>query len=124
MEQYSNRREDLSTRPKTTTTEIVTELRTALRDLFKQIEVAQIKNGELDYTPLVDELNLDIAEYKKQIKFRASYNKKKANGAIDDNEVVIDYESGEEIETTETDTRMYPMSEEVKSMEKLRRLYR
>lgn len=117
---YIQRRENISARPKMKTREIVAALRSDIQDLFKQIEVAQIKNHELDYNPLIDELNADIAHYRAIIKTRASINKKKATGVLDDNEVVeidnevvIEDESGEPSESTETTQRTIPLRMEV-----------
>lgn len=42
----------------------------AIKDLFKQIEVAQLKNSELDYAPLFAELNVMAAKYRNQIAIR------------------------------------------------------
>ena len=112
-EQFINRSENISARPKLKTPTIVASLKVAFLDLYKQIEVAHIKNKELDYTSLIDELNEQIAILKATLKARASYNKKKAEGVIDDNEVVIDDESTEPITTTASNMRIYPMNEEV-----------
>ena len=119
MEQFGMKRSSISERPDVKTATLVKSITTALKNIFADIELSQIKNQDLDYTPLIDELNAEIAEFTLLISKRASYNKKKADGVIDDNEVVNDDESGEEIETTETDTRMYPMNEEVELMENL-----
>lgn len=114
-EQYELRRESISARPKAKTPDIVAVVRTVIQDLFKQIEVAQIKHQELDYTSLIDELNLEIARAKAEVKARASYNKNKAENALNDNEVVEDDEvvvesdPEEPSESTYTTERIYPM---------------
>lgn len=98
---YSERRESVSARPKANTHMHVATLKTAIYDLFKQIEVAQIKNADLDYKPLIDELNLEITTAKAEVKARASYNKKKAEEAEDNYQVVIESHSEESLESTE-----------------------
>ena len=109
-EQYNSRRKSVSERPKAATHGIVTDLKTGLGYLFKQIEVAQIKNPLIDYTSLIDDLNEEILLTKAKLKTRASNYKKKAEGVIDDNEVVIENQSGENSEPIEPAARMYPMS--------------
>ena len=110
---YNTRRKDVSERPKSPTPRIVATLRIALFDLFKQIEVAQVKNQQLDYKPLIDDLNAEIAHYKAIIKTRASNSKKKAEGVIDDNEVVVENESEGNSESTVSAARMNPENVEV-----------
>ena len=99
-EQYNVRRKNVSERPKAVTPGIVSDLETALGYLFRQIEVAHKKNKGLDYTSLIDDLNQEIANYKAIIKTRASYNKRKAE------EVIIDGNSEEPSEPTESANKM------------------
>ena len=112
-EHYDNRRENISLRPKMNTRGIVAQLKSDIRDVFKQIEVAQIKNQDLDYNPLIDELNIEIAHYKAIIKTRKSINKKKADNVVDNVEVVDDNQPEEPSEPIQTATRMYPMNAEL-----------
>lgn len=49
-------------------------VRTALSNLFMQIEVAQLKNAELDYNPLINELNDLLDHYRELINTRATIN--------------------------------------------------
>ena len=51
-----------------------------LKDLFMQINVAQLKNREIDYAPLYKELNETIQELRNKVNARVLYNKKKAEG--------------------------------------------
>ena len=74
-----SRGQNISARPKNATPGILAALKNALLDLYKQIEVAHIKHQELDYIPLIDELNVQIAILKATLKARASYYKKKAD---------------------------------------------
>ncbi len=118
--QFLARSKSISERPKNPTPTIVAAIKSALDYLFKQIEVAQIKNQELDYTPLIDELNEAIVYYRTISKARASYNKKKAEGVLDedevvekDNEVVVEDESEVILMSNEPADRMYPISVEM-----------
>ena len=122
---YAHRTQNLSQRPKMDTRNIKAQLKSDIEDVFKHIEVAQIKNQDLDYIPLIDELNKEIAHYKAIIKTRASYSKKKAeealnndetiddNEIVDNNEVVVEDQSEEPSKSTQSTTRMYPMNAEV-----------
>ena len=113
-EQYGVRRKDISERPKSATPGIVTDLKTGLEYLFKQIEVAQIKNPLINYTSLIDDLNAEILLTKARLKTRASYYKKKAEEVVDNVEVVDD-KSGEPSEPIQTVSRMYPMNAEMEN---------
>ena len=121
--QYDARREDISARPKMNTTKIVAALKVALHDLFKEIEVAQKKYRELDYTLLIDELNNEIAKANAEAKARASYNKKKAEDALGDDEIVeddgivIQSRSERPSEFTQSTERMHPLNVEVDNEE-------
>ncbi len=123
--QYNTRRQSVSARPKNPTPGIVFNLKEALEDMFKQIELAQVKNQELDYTLLINDLNLEIATFKAMLKARKSYNKKKAeeklndNEVVEDNEVVIEDLPEEPSESAQSTERMYPMNVEVENEENL-----
>lgn len=106
-EQFNNRRDSISKRPKGITPSVVKSILTAMKNLFLQIELAQVKNPELDYTPLVDELNDELTNFGWLINMRASYNKKKAEGNIVYSRAVVDDDSEEPIKTTESNTRMH-----------------
>ena len=129
--QYNARRKNLSTRPKNPTPGIVADLKQAIEDLFKQIDIAQIKNQEIDYKPLIDELNKEIAYHEARLNARASYNKKKAEEALNNkdteivekqDEVIIEPASEEPSESTQSTKRMYPTNVEVDNEEDLEQL--
>ena len=90
----------------------------ALRNMFNHINVVKLQNLELNYMVLIDELNGILSSYEAKINQRASVNKRKAEGIIDDKEVgnddiEVDDESEEPITTTSTTTmRVFPMNEE------------
>ena len=111
-EQFNLRLEKVTARPKMNTHGIVTKLKSDIGDLFKQIEVAQIKNKELNYNILIDELNGVILIAKTECKTRASNNKKKAEGALNNDGIVVEGKSGESSQTSQTTTRMNPINVE------------
>ena len=113
MVQFNKKRTSVSERPDDMTSDLVNSILFAMNNLFADIELSQIKNQELDYAPLIDELNVELKAFELLINKRASYNKKKAEGVVDDNEVVIDDESTEPITTTGSNMRIYPMNEKV-----------
>ena len=53
-------------------------IRKVLTDLFMQIEVASLKNTDLDYKPLINEINGVIDNYRELVNTRYTINKKKA----------------------------------------------
>ena len=80
-ELHNQRRGKVTARPKMNTQEIVASLKSDLMDLFKQIDVAQIKHKEINYKPLIDELNNEILLAKAEVKLRASIKKRKPEEA-------------------------------------------
>lgn len=86
----SERLRSISQRPREKTDEIANEVIEAIKDLFKQIEVAQLKYPELNYTALFDELNALVTSYRNKISVREANAKRKtaqkkesqANGGI------------------------------------------
>jgi hypothetical protein len=74
-----------------------------MKYLFKQIEVAQLKHSELDYSPLFHELNDTIDKYRNLINIRAGYNMRKrmeANGEVENAE-----ESTKKMDAASAETR-------------------
>ena len=130
-EYLNERTQDISERPKNPTPAIVAAVKTALEDLFKQIEVAQVKNKELVYKPLIDRLNGVIAYFKAELKARSTYNKKKAEEALNNkntevvekqDEVIVEPASEEPSTSTQSTERMYPTNVEVDNEENLEQL--
>lgn len=81
-----------SLRSKESTLATTKALIVSLNNLFKQIEVAQLKYPALNYKPLFNELNDVMNVYRNLINIRASFNKRKAeekkameNGGMTDN---------------------------------------
>lgn len=72
------RRELISLRPKGAVKVNSAPVFFALTAMFKEIEVAQLKNPLLDYVPLIDELNKLMKEYRNAINRREANNKRKA----------------------------------------------
>ena len=93
----------LSQRPKASTHEVTSLIVDALDNLFKDIEVAPLRNPELDYAPLINELNVLCKQLRTKISIREANNRRKANGEIiDDTEDGSINEPGES--TTEEGT--------------------
>ncbi|MGV8963051.1 MAG: hypothetical protein ACOH2V_06690 [Candidatus Saccharimonadaceae bacterium] len=67
-----------SARTRLKTEDLAKIVREALSNVFKQIEVAQLKHPEINYRTLMNELNDLIIEYKKLINTRKLFNKRKA----------------------------------------------
>ena len=68
----------LSQRPETRTSLIIKEIANAVENLFKDIEVSQLRNPELDYAPLVNEVNRLINQFRVSLNIRDAANKRKA----------------------------------------------
>lgn len=60
---------------------LIKQVCNALTDMFLQIRVAQLKHNELDYSPLVDELNKLINWYRNLVNIRDGYNQRQAEKA-------------------------------------------
>jgi len=71
----SHRRKVKSSRPRMKTKEIIIEVSTALVNYLKSVEIAIIEHPELDYTPMVNELNELFVSYKTDLKRRDALNK-------------------------------------------------
>ena len=74
----SLRLEKLASRPTVNTSQIRLRIYTAINNLFKGIEIAQFVNPEIDYKPLVDELNELVSNFRLSIRLRIANNKRKA----------------------------------------------
>ena len=79
----NNKIASLSQRPKEKTSDLIKSVLTATKNIFKDIELAQLKFPEIDYNPLFDELNVLLIKYRNLINYRLLYNqrKAKANGS-------------------------------------------
>ena len=67
-----------SLRSMESTKDITDSVTGALDDLYKELEVAQLKNPLLDYKPLFNELNDLLKHYRYLINVRAAFNLRKA----------------------------------------------
>ena len=81
----------------------------SLRDLFKQIEVAAIKNRELDYEPLFVELNGAIRSLKTDVNIRLANNKRRAEGLEEIEDLEELDEVGSNNESTSPEVESIPM---------------
>ncbi len=74
----SKRVSKLSQRPADRTQDLTTTVLDSIEYVFKEIEVAQLRNPDLDYAPLVNELNVLLYKYRLTIDIRANNNSRKA----------------------------------------------
>ncbi len=79
----NNKITSLSQRPKEKTSDLIKSVLTATKNIFKDIELAQLKFPEINYNTLFDELNVLLIKYRNLINYRLLYNqrKAKANGS-------------------------------------------
>ena len=115
-EAIQKRLEFRAQRPAVYTSQIVAKVRDAVHTLFKGIEVAQLINSELDYEPLVDELNELVSNYRLSARLRTAYNRRKAEEQKANNpqedEPILDEEGNpiEEDGSFENEEQMMPTS--------------
>ena len=107
-----------SQRPKEKTDTLVNYVCEALHNMFLQIKVAQLKNKELDYLPLINELNEQLNLYRNLINIRDGYNKRKAEQkkgieTEQPDETTEAIESTELMRSTESTNGMHPTQVEV-----------
>lgn len=95
----SKRLKSISERPQLKTKEINVLVIKALKSMFMQIEVAYMQHSDLNYVPLINELNETIMEHKNVMKRRMLHNKRKtkakeANAAANESKkTVVPYRS-------------------------------
>ena len=78
IEQLNTRSADISKRSKIKTSSIRSVVIEIIKDMFYEIRLAQLKNSELDYAPLIDELNKMLKDYNYLINVRKGVNERKA----------------------------------------------
>ncbi len=83
-ELLNNRADQISDRPRVKTPTFVKAIRKALKDMFKEIESAQLRNPLLKYTSLINKLNDTLDHYRMLINLRATINKRRAAGLEDE----------------------------------------
>lgn len=67
-----------SERPTEKTPVLKKSVMIAVEDMFKELEIAQVKNKDLDYKPLYNELNRLSTNYRNDVSRRVLHNKQKA----------------------------------------------
>lgn len=75
----------LSQRPETQTQELTKQIASTTELLFKDLEVSQLKNPDVDYTSLIREVNQLLDQFRNRINRREAYNKRKADEQHDNN---------------------------------------
>ncbi|NLZ96002.1 MAG: hypothetical protein GX921_09300 [Bacteroidales bacterium] len=76
----------LSERPKVDTQLIVAKVAKTVNNLFNGIEASQIINPEVDYEPLIHELNELVNGFRLSVRLRIANNKRKAEGKEEEEE--------------------------------------
>lgn len=79
----AKRADDISKRPRVKTADLKKSIHKALKDMFKEIESAQLRNPLLDYTSLINSLNDILSHYRMLINTRATVNRRRAAGEED-----------------------------------------
>ena len=101
-EQWKKRDTSIAGRPSANFPSITKSVRNALSNLFAHINLAQIKNVELDYSLLISELNKKITHYTSLINSRMTASEKKK--AQEEAEAEAEAEKGAENETQTAST--------------------
>ena len=70
-----------SARSKSKMRELTGPVIKALKNMFKQVEIAMLVNDDLDYLPLFNELNQTIVTYRNMVNRRLLHNKRKKEAA-------------------------------------------
>lgn len=105
----SKRSKNLSKRSSISTNQRMKIVYDAIEYVFKEIEVAQLRNPDVDYAPLIKELNVVVYKYRQVINRRDATNKRKAaeqNGELvdDDNSENGETPMAGEDDSTEVET--------------------
>ena len=92
-----NREDSMSERPKVKTKDLEKSVIRALKNLFKEIDLAPLRNPELDYTGLINRLNELLDYYRNLINIRLGQSERKAeekakneNGELDNTTPVVE----------------------------------
>lgn len=109
----SSRLENTSQRPKGKSEVFKRSIRYGLNWLFATINMAQNYNKELDYTPLIKELNDLIVSYRALIKIRSTYNAKKSESLPE----TVELDAAVEAEDNEKFKRMVIVDDFDQSMD-------
>lgn len=116
MRQLNERATFLSAQPKVTTGELLNEVTPAIKNLIQEIRLAPLRNPEVDYAPLFNELNELFGKYRRNVNMRKAYNAKKAKGkeADENGELdIVDDESQNSDEEQGTSPMSYQLKVEV-----------
>lgn len=109
QQHLSKRSISISQRPNEKHAEVADTVVEAIKDLFKQIEVAQLKNPDLDYAPLFNELNVLATKFRNQVSLRLAHNRRKAEEQKENE--ATDTTPQPEVESTEGSNGSYRMLE-------------
>lgn len=76
---YKERELDIICRPPTGDRALERETQRTLRHFFEQVNSSQSVFSDIDYSPLISELNTTLVEYSRSISIRITTNKRRAN---------------------------------------------
>ncbi len=82
----------------------------AVKNMFLEINLAQLKNGDIDYSPLINELNRQLDTYRVLIKIRETHNKRKAENKNEKSDEMLEPTASNEV--TESTRMMMNLNEE------------
>jgi len=88
-EEWKNRSNSISKRQNEYPTHLRKPIYDAIRNLISQVNQAQFHYPELDYAPLINELNNVLSFYGGKINSRNSYNKRRKAGTIIEKPVIV-----------------------------------
>ena len=111
-----------SARSKSKMRELTGPVIKALKNMFKQVEIAMLVNDDLDYLPLFNELNQTIVTYRNMVNRRLLHNKRKKEAAknIEKEDTVETIEVAEvEKDKTEKLTNWTRRQEQVRKQQEL-----
>lgn len=122
----NKRSSDISKRSKIKTNSIRSAIIESVKDMFYEIRLAQLKNSELDYAPLINELNKMLKDYDHLINARKAINERKAaqRKATENDDETTTEATSTEVQTTDTDSDngYHPSQVYMTSIKKMDRL--
>lgn len=101
-----------SARSKSKMRELTGPVIKALKNMFKQVEIAMLVNDDLDYLPLFNELNQTIVTYRNMVNRRLLHNKRKKEAAKNiEKEDTVETIEVAEVEKDKTEKPAEPVTE-------------
>lgn len=95
-ETWLQRLSDISQRPEVNTLKTKKKVQKTIRSFFDQVDLCQSIYKDIDYQPLISELNVLLGKYSKMINTRAAINKRRAKKAKEDKDKATEIKSTDE----------------------------